>query len=539
MNVLIIGAGPAAAGAAIALAKVADTRVTVLDVGGRLEVDNELARLRMSDVDPGHWDRSDVHVVSRTAVATASSGLPEKRTYGSDFPFRNFGQLDGVTSTWHTVPHVVSGAYGGFSNTWGAQTMTYSAAAFDDWPFSRSDLETDYRAILAAIPYSGEVDDLAEYFPLWGDADPLPPLSERSVRVLRAYERNRAKVRRQGVLVGKARLALAGNKCVSCGLCMTGCPYSFVYSASQTFDELQRQGKITYVGRHVATRVGETEGRPFVAARSLDTGRLESFTADKVLIACGALGTTRLVSQSLQSWSRRIHMSESVQFLMPFVSPRATATLTQEGSFTLNQFNMILPFDEEGHDLVQIHCYPYNDAMDEALPRPLQLRALRGVRTQLLKRITIGLGYLPSWASPGFDVSFTPPARDDELAGMSLDSTRPVPTTTAPMMRQVRRRLWRSARHLGMVPVVPLVTLASPTKSYHFGGSYPLSSDPQRGLESDTLGRVHPWENIHLIDASVFPTVPATTFTLSIMANAHRIARSAIGETGSPPDPAR
>ena len=29
---------------------------------------------------------------------------------------------------------------------------------------------------------------------------------------------------------------------------------------------------------------------------------------------------------------------------------------------------------------------------------------------------------------------------------------------------------------------------------------------------------------IHLIDASVFPTVAATTFTLTVMANAHRIA---------------
>jgi choline dehydrogenase-like flavoprotein len=52
--------------------------------------------------------------------------------------------------------------------------------------------------------------------------------------------------------------------------------------------------------------------------------------------------------------------------------------------------------------------------------------------------------------------------------------------------------------------------------------------DPQDGVESDVLGRVAPWRSIHLVDASVFPTVPATTFTLSIMANAHRIARSVI-----------
>jgi choline dehydrogenase-like flavoprotein len=40
------------------------------------------------------------------------------------------------------------------------------------------------------------------------------------------------------------------------------------------------------------------------------------------------------------------------------------------------------------------------------------------------------------------------------------------------------------------------------------------------------------WDHIHLVDASVFPDVPATTFTLTIMANAHRIASETIG---SPP----
>jgi choline dehydrogenase-like flavoprotein len=38
------------------------------------------------------------------------------------------------------------------------------------------------------------------------------------------------------------------------------------------------------------------------------------------------------------------------------------------------------------------------------------------------------------------------------------------------------------------------------------------------------LGRVGSWQRIHLVDASVFPNVPAMTFGLTIMANAHRIA---------------
>jgi choline dehydrogenase-like flavoprotein len=527
MNVLIIGAGPAAAGVAIALAKNPEIKIQVLDVGGRLEEANEVARDRMSQSDPDAWQGTDLKIISQTAVAGEQHGLPEKRIFGSDFPFRNFGQLDGVSAQSGFNSHVISGAYGGFSNTWGAQTMVFSEATFDDWPFSRSELESDYRAVLAEMPYSGEQDDLAEYFPLWGDADALPKMSEAPERILRNYERNRLKVRRQGVLVGKARLAMRGSSCVSCGLCMTGCPYSLVYSASQTFDELVKSRRVEYVAGYVALQLGEADGQPFVEAKSLATERIEAFRADKIFVACGALGTTRLVAHSLGQWSRRIHLSESSQFLVPFVSPRGIKQLSQDGSFTLNQFNMVLPFDEAGHDVVQIHGYPYNDAMDDALPNALQSESLHAVRSAILKRTTVGLGYLPSWWSPGFDVLVSAPQSEGRLPEMQLTPSSSQQELTKPMLREVIKRLVKVAPYLGVAPAVPQIELFAPTKSYHFGGSFPHARSPVDG-ETDVLGRVQPWQSIHLVDASVFPTVPATTFTLTIMANAHRIARRVV-----------
>ena len=53
-----------------------------------------------------------------------------------------------------------------------------------------------------------------------------------------------------------------------------------------------------------------------------------------------------------------------------------------------------------------------------------------------------------------------------------------------------------------------------------------MSHRPE-GFRSDTLGRPLGWERIHLVDASVFPTIPAATITYTVMANAHRIATSA------------
>ena len=216
----------------------------------------------MSEHGPAGWSSSDVQTISRLAHLTKDQRLPEKRNFGSSFPFDDFGQLRGVRGDGDVNTNVISGAYGGFSNTWGAQTMVNSAASFEDWPFSRDDLEPDYRAILTTIPYAGEHDDLEEYFPLWGLADPLPPLSDNATRILDRYRRHRLQIRRRGVILGKSRLALNGSSCVSCGLCMTGCPYSYVYSASHTFDQLIASGRVEYFGGYVAEKVGEEGSGP-------------------------------------------------------------------------------------------------------------------------------------------------------------------------------------------------------------------------------------------------------------------------------------
>jgi choline dehydrogenase-like flavoprotein len=67
---------------------------------------------------------------------------------------------------------------------------------------------------------------------------------------------------------------------------------------------------------------------------------------------------------------------------------------------------------------------------------------------------------------------------------------------------------------------------AEPGRSYHSGGTFPMRTRPGK-FETDVLGQPTGLERVHLVDASVFPSIPATTITLTVMANAHRIASEA------------
>ena len=80
-----------------------------------------------------------------------------------------------------------------------------------------------------------------------------------------------------------------------------------------------------------------------------------------------------------------------------------------------------------------------------------------------------------------------------------------------------------------MVPLLPMLKIAEPGRSFHTGGSFPMATQP-RGFQTDLLGRLPGWKHTHAVDATVFPSIPATTITLSVMANAHRIGWEAAPE---------
>jgi len=520
---LIIGSGPAAAGAALALARQPDLKITVIDIGLQLEADRKSAVDILSRSAPAAWDEQYVRLVAGQPIHTEVRGLPRKLTYGSDFPYRNVGQLEGINIAADVNDSLVSAAYGGFSNVWGSQIMPFTASVFRTWPVSMSEMEPHYRAILRQIPFAGEVDDLANLFPVLGRPAPLPKASARTARVLAAYARNRRVLNGLGVTLGKARLAFDAPSCVRCGLCMTGCPYSLIYSTSQTFDELRRTGRVGYHADLLAFKVFEDSERATALVRSLTTGQVHKFEADLVLVACGALGTARLVANSLGLFDVDLSMKESQQFLVPLLSLHPTKDPRTEDQFTLNQFNMIVALDEVGWDVSQLHFYTYNPAFVGALPRPLRSRWAEPVTGQILRRLSVAFGYLPSWHSASLLLRALPSPRDDGLPNLQVTPGDP-PADGYRMLRTVLRRVLRSAHMLDLYPVLPAVQLAGTAKGYHWGGTFPHTREPRSALSSDRLGRVMGWQRIHLIDASVFPNVPATTFTLTVMANAHRIA---------------
>ena len=100
-----------------------------------------------------------------------------------------------------------------------------------------------------------------------------------------------------------------------------------------------------------------------------------TMAADRIYVACGGIGTTRLVMGSLELFDQNLELAESVQIVMPeFRESRLRQTPRDERDFTLNEFNLVYDASGDAFDLCQIHFYPYNPVFETSLPSFLRVR---------------------------------------------------------------------------------------------------------------------------------------------------------------------
>jgi choline dehydrogenase-like flavoprotein len=521
MSAIVIGSGPAGVAAAQALCD-SGRRVMVIDAGDKIEAGRMSVFEALAGLEPEQWPL-ELAQRARDAFPVNIRQIPLKPAYGSLFPYAlDDPDLPITCKDSETLPSL---AYGGLSNAWGASILPFRRQDIEDWPVSLDELEPHYKAVLRFVPIAAEHDELSEILPLYTDS-PTPLLhGPQTEMLLGGLRRHASALKEAGFHFGASRLAVttsAGhpNVCRYSGMCLYGCPYGSIYNASHTLEKLLRTGKVEYRGGIYVDRL--TEGDDFVTVdfhqreRSAEAGRL---TASRVFVACGAISSTRLVLDSLGCASLSRRLQDSQYFVVPMLTPRAAPVSVETQGNTLAQMFVELEDAHISEHTMHLQIYGYNDLMLSALTQrlPLEPARLERMLQPLLGRLVVIQGYLHSAESPGLTLH-----RDADRMRVVGDSG----TAGAARVRMLVRRLAENGRLLGMFPIPRLVQIGHPGKSNHVGGSLPMRHEPGE-LETDTLGRLPSWSRVHVVDASIFPSVPATTVTISVMANAHRIATAA------------
>ena len=511
----VIGSGPAGIAAASALLA-AGQPVVMLDVGYELEPERQ-QQLSQFQTPPHHWDPKATDRVFRNGMAASSSGIPEKTVYGSLFPYKD--AIPEKTANFSDAEVKHSYAQGGLSNVWGASILPYQETDLKGWPIQLEQLKPHYRAIQRLLQPSVPQDSLSKHFPLLQSTEHTLLPSDQATSMLKQMEKHVSRLRGAGFAWGQSRLAVNAKDCLYCGLCIYGCPHELIYSASHTLQQLKQCVGFQYCGNFRVDRLEECSKEVRVHGVDLVTGMRSQRSFRKVLLGAGALSTARIMLNSMPAFSSALTLRCSDYFLLPFLRFRRSYGARKEPLHTLAQLFVELDNATVSSERVHLQFYTYNDLYPEAIKRlfgPLGNLAT-WASNPLLERLLVIQGYIHSNSSSKITV---------RAAGS--DTTVSVHGVNNPLGSQiiskVSRLIFRHAKSLGGVPISPMLQRGIPGQGAHVGGSFPMSQHGNPERSSDLLGRPAGFQHLHLIDASVFPTIPAPTITFTIMANAHRIA---------------
>ncbi len=505
MDHIVIGSGPAGVATATALLA-RGQRVTMLDGGQMLEPDRAAARDHLAARDPADWTRAD-----RTDWQSVQLGgaADQARRYGSDFAMAPASGTfaDGQDEFLLRA----SLAVGGLSNLWGAAVLPYADADMAGWPINAADLAPHYRAVAEFLPMAGRQDDLAGLFPALPMAGyaTLPPSPQAEVLLAR-LARNRAKLAAMGLTAGQARQAVATG-CRQCGQCLHGCPWGLIWSAAKQVERLKANPGFTHrPGALVRSFAEDADGITLRLASG------EGLRGARAYLAAGVLGTARILLTSHPGLST-LTVKDSAHGFLPALHRWRNPRRPDIGPFhTLPQAFLELSAPDLSPNLIHSQIYSWNDHFERDLIARYgrRLPGSAPIWRALARRLIVSQIFLHSDHSARARLTL---ASDGRLRAEVQHNS-----ATAALFANAARRIGAGLKLTGLAPLPFAARLNPPGSSFHAGASLPMSA-AATPAGSDLLGRPCGLTRLHVTDASVLPAIPATTITLAVMANAHRI----------------
>ena len=454
-------------------------------------------------------------------------GIPPSKGYA-------LRQVPWLETRSHAFEPMFSFARGGLAEMWTGGCYPFNDADLSLFPFDYSALAPYYSEVAGNIGINGVADDLATFLPVHDNLlEPLR-LDEHSERLLSRFGGRRDYFRKQlGCHLGRARQAVLSQDqgkrkaCSYLGRCIWGCPTGSLYTPSLTLDECLRSPNFTYHSGCYVTHFscGENDRIHSVTARQLNGSESREFPVDSLVLACGALGTSKIYLESVYRKTGEVRvlpgLMDNRQVLMPFLNPGMIGRQYHEDTYQYNQLAMGL---EDDSPEAYIHCLI--TTLKTAMVHPVIDRFPLDLRTgvHMFRNIHAALGVI--------NVNFHDTRRDDCTVTLDVggDAQHPrlvmsyvPPTGEKERISRTVRRLKKILYKLGCIVPPGMVHTRPMGASVHYAGTLPMSVEP-RPMTVSPGCRSHDFSNLYIADGATFPFLPAKNITFTLMANASRIA---------------
>jgi choline dehydrogenase-like flavoprotein len=540
VKILVIGSGPSGLHFALSALRKNHT-VTILDVGTQRPL---MALPEENFV--GLKARLDNAVTYFLGEKFEAAVLPSKARYeylnlpaAKDYVFKT-PQYFRYRS--EGMSPFISFTTGGLAEAWTGGCYPLNEKDLNEFPFAYDDIGPYYGEVARRIGVSGEVDDLAEFYPVHEHLSPPLALDQHSAALIARYKRRRQALHgKHDIRIGHSRRAVLAearngrNGCRYCGRCLWGCPNGALYTPSLTLRDCARHANFDYRPGFFASHFHLGGSNPLIdhlVAYAVEGRRKETLRADAYVLAGGTLSSSNLLLRTVYRSTGetiRFHgLMDNRQVLAPFVNLGMLGRSYDPDSYQYHPLALAM-LSEQSEQHIHGQITPLTTATIHPIIQslPLDLRSAASIFSDI--RSCLGV----------LNLSFSDRRREHNYVTLERNSMNgsgcqwpQLYIHYAPDMGEQAvidgamaklRRFFLDLR----APIIPGLTRWRPMgSSVHYSGTLPMAREKKSWCVSENC-QSYDIQNLFVVDGAVMPHLPAKNLTFTLMANAIRVAEKA------------
>lgn len=423
---------------------------------------------------------------------------------------------------------------GGLGSFWGANSIEFNQDDLINFGVNKNEFGSIYKDLSNRFMISGGIDD--DISSIANESFQVKHSRKMSPQELKLFEEYK-KLKNNKFKIGLSRLAinsdpLSKNACYNSGLCIWRCPNSSIYDPKQTLRECFNYINFSYKNgfKVLYLEIDKLTPENIQAIVCSDkSNNIKKIKVENIILAAGAINSSIIYLRSLyenglskSNKVRSMGLMDTQVVKIPYINPFGFRS-----EFYTNkiQFNNLVSF-------IKIES---NNFPDWAQAELLSLGSL--IYYPLINKI--GLGIKNSLF--GFNLlknalnvsSIFVPDKLDSNNFIELDFSRKKielnfnynqSKTVGDVKNQIIDSFVFNMRRMGMLISKRSAIHFKHGDGIHYAGTIPISDKKMQGcVDSDC--KSYDFNNLHVVDGSVFPTLPSKSITLNLAANSIRVAQ--------------
>ena len=403
-------------------------------------------------------------------------------------------------------------SFGGLSNIWGAKCLRLFKNQFDEWPISYHEIAKYYETCEKIMNVSHYNDELSKELGVNENIidDSKIELYSNFIKTFIKQKKSPANFN-----IGLARLAL-DSKCYKCGNCFFGCPDNYLFNTKDYFNNLINKNQIEYKKNLILEK--------FILKDSLielnfkNSQDIKIF-AKKLFIGAGPIQTSNIIMNSMNK-ERNLNLAESQNYFVPcfYYGKDFDSNINNQTAGDAE----IISSKNIKHNIGQLY---FSIKYDQKLLKMVLKKKLgllyKLIPNFLIKRIFIIAGLINSDHS-----TYRAIIKKEDLSLHIIKDYE----KEKKLKFEVFNQLGLLGKNYNFFAVTLLSKFCKFGRSFRLGCSIPMLSEDEikenmnNNLYTKKNGEISKFKNVYIIDSSSFKNIPAGDISLTIMANALRIA---------------